>query len=77
MGQARETLLNKVRADQEQLKQLEGRIGETKDTVERMKQRLLDLDSDLKGERSGDVLQNKVGVFFLRSEECQCKLNAC
>lgn len=59
---ARERLLTKVKADQERLKQLDARAAETTDEVERMKQRIEDLESDLKADRKGEVSQNKVSL---------------
>lgn len=64
-SKARERLLSKVKADQERLKQLDARMEETTEVVERMKQRLGDLDSDLKADRKGDVSQNKVDGSFV------------
>lgn len=57
---ARDRLLSKVKADQERLKQLDARAAETTEEVVRMKERLEDLESDLKADRKGDVAQNKV-----------------
>ncbi|CAM9789148.1 unnamed protein product [Pylaiella littoralis] len=67
--QARERLLSKVKADQERLKQLDARTVETTDIVDRMKQRLEDLESDLKADKRGDVSQNKVEVLQKRDKE--------
>lgn len=57
--QARQKLLSKVKADQERLKKVETRMAETKDSIESMKQRLADLDSDLNGGSPGEVAGNK------------------
>lgn len=60
LSQARELLLSKVKADQERLKQLDIRTSEATEAVERMKQRLGDLNSDMKAGKKGEVPQNKV-----------------
>ncbi|CAM9844234.1 unnamed protein product, partial [Ectocarpus sp. 12 AP-2014] len=66
---ARDRLLSKVKADQERLKQLDARAAETTEEVVRMKERLEDLESDLKADRKGDVAQNKVEVLQKRDKE--------
>lgn len=58
-SQARERLLSKVKADQERLKQLDGRTAETANDIETMKRRLADLESDITSDKNGDVAQNK------------------
>ncbi|CAM9166746.1 unnamed protein product [Hapterophycus canaliculatus] len=70
--EARERLLRKVKADQERLKQLEQRTAETSGVVLGMKERLQDLESDLKTDRKGgggDVSQNKLEVLQKRDKE--------
>ena len=62
-AQARERLLSKVKADQERLKHLDARLIETAEVVAGMKQRMEDLESDMKSDKKGDVSQNKVCVF--------------
>lgn len=67
LPQARERLLSKVKADQERLKQLDAGLTETREDTERLKQRLEDLESDMKRDKKGEeVSQNKVFlVYFL------------
>ncbi|CAM9723209.1 unnamed protein product [Ascophyllum nodosum] len=67
--EARERLLSKAKADQERFKQLEARSAETKVDLERMKQRLEDLDSDMKTDSKEEVSQNKLEVLQKRDQE--------
>lgn len=59
-----------MKADQERLKQLDAGLAETREDMERLKQRLEDLESDMKRDKKGEeVSQNKVffcslSVFF-------------
>eukprot|EP00904_Undaria_pinnatifida_P009881 jgi/Undpi1/6022/HiC_scaffold_2.g01296.m1 len=67
--EARERLLSKVKADQERLKHLDARLIETAEVVAGMKQRMEDLESDMKSDKKGDVSQNKVEVLQKRDKE--------
>lgn len=55
-----------MKADQERLKQLDAGLAETREDTERLKQRLEDLESDMKRDKKGEeVSQNKVFLVYL------------
>ncbi|CAM9166558.1 unnamed protein product [Chrysoparadoxa australica] len=67
--QARDVLLARVKMDQERSKQIDRDMAELEDDMTKMRQHISELDSDLKGQKHGEIDQSKIEVLQKRDHE--------